>query len=547
MCEPQLIRRGSSAVSDARKDVRLLLILILIAIPLFYTTPFFREIWSPDEPRYAAIVKEMVLTGNWLVPHLNGVVYAQKPPFYFWVVAAGCRLTGSFSNAALIFPSFLAALGCLIVTFFFGKNLFNRAAGFLSALILATSALFLGMAQFIRMDMLLTFFITSALFCFYKGHRLSDGRPVYYLTFYALLALAFLTKGPIGILFPLVVVVLYLALKGDFKALRETKPLTGLLLMSIIIVPWLVAATRSGGWEYMHSLLVRDNLGRAYQSWEHDRPFYYYLVQLPATFFPWFPFLVGTFIYHNPFRREDRLESNSLFLSIWFGAILLFLSLVSAKVGIYLLPIMPPASLLMGRFWCEAFRNRTENLRLRRWFSLSSFGVWIIFVIGGLAVLFGVRLNVIDLPDKSASVILIGSGVAGLIAWKLDRQRLAFSIAVASMAALLTYATIRLVPDMNARASLRPLGKSLALVRERDEPVGMYRCDRPSLFFYTGSYITMLKNEDEVIRFLSAEKPGLCILNEEDFDSLRKRLRNVSRLASAEDGGRKLVIVSSSL
>jgi 4-amino-4-deoxy-L-arabinose transferase-like glycosyltransferase len=544
MDKPLLMPDRSLAISDAGKDVRILLALILIAIPLFYVTPFFRELWSPDEPRYAAIVKEMVLTGNWLVPHLNGLVYAEKPPLYFWLVAMNCRLWGNFSNAALLFPSLLAALGCLVVTYFFGRNLFNRATGFLSALVLATGAMFLGMAQYVRMDMLLTFFMASALFCFYEGWRRSTGKTIYYLAFYMLLALGFLTKGPIGILFPVIIVVLCLALKRDFKALREAKPVTGVVLIVLILAPWLIAATHDGGWEYMRSLLIRVNLGRAYQSWEHDRPPYYYLIQLPATMFPWFPFLVGAVAYHNPFRKQHRIKENVLFLFIWVGTIFLALSLVSAKVGVYLLPIMPPASLLIGHFWYEAIANKNHDARLKKWFSLSGYGVWLVFALAGAVILFGVRPGVIDLPDTSVSVILIGTSIAGLICWKLNREKLAFITIMASMALLLSYATIRLVPVMNAQASLYPLGKSLALLREQDEQVGMYNCDRPSCYFYTGSYITMLKSEAEVKSFLSTKKPTLCVLDEEDFNTMRTRLGNVNHLDNVEVGGRKLVIVS---
>jgi 4-amino-4-deoxy-L-arabinose transferase-like glycosyltransferase len=525
-----------------RKDAKAILILVLIAIPLFCVTPFFRELWSPDEPRYAAITREMVVTGNWLVPHLNGELYAEKPPLHFWLMALGTLLWGSCNNFVLLLPSMLAGLGCLIVTYFFGRTLFNTTVGLLSGLVLATSSLFLAMAQYLRMDMLLTFFITTALFCFYEICIRNSGRPVHYLAFYASLALATLTKGPVGVVLPLTSIVLYLALKRDIKSLLKLKPLPGVLLFALIVSPWLIATVNQAGWEYLQLLFVRQNLVRAYDSWDHDQPFYFYLPYLPAILFPWFPFIIGAFITQRTSIRQHKLDDGTLFLIIWFMSVFFLFSLMSAKVAVYLLPLIPAASLLIGKFWYDSVNRDAE---VSKSFTSSGYCVWLSLIIVGIALLYGIEVKPIDLAQEPTGVLFLLSGVVGLSLWILNHKKPAFITVVAFMAVLLAHSTWRLAPIVDKESSLGTLGAEIAAIRPNQERVGMYNCDRPSLYFYTGSYVTMLKDWPGVIDFLSSDDRVLCVLEEENLKELTKRFKPVlHQVGLVESGGKRLVIVS---
>jgi 4-amino-4-deoxy-L-arabinose transferase-like glycosyltransferase len=529
---------------DLKKDAQALLSLYVFSTLLFFVTPFYRDLWSPDEPRYAAIAKEMVLTGNWVTPHLNGTLYTEKPPLHFWLMALSACIFGSYSNAVLIFPSFLAAFGCLAVTYFLGKSLFNRRVGFLSVMVLATSSLFLGLAQFIRMDVTLTFLMTCSLYCFLRGHQRARGKTVCYVTFYILLAFAFLTKGPIGIFLPSIVVILYLALKRDFKAAREAKPLAGILLMSLIVCTWMALAVHKSGWEYLQALLIRGNLERAFNSWEHDRPFYYYLILFPTTFFPWFPFLIGAVFYHDLLKRFREVEDNILLLAMWFGAIFIFFSLMSAKEGLYMLPLLPPASLLVGEFWHKALAAQSGDSRLHRYFSFSAYSLCVVYLIAAIAALCGVMHKVIDLPNELATIILTGAVTVAVISQKLNRPKAIFITILASMIFLLAYSVWFLIPSMNTRASLSPLGNKLALHSKNGESIGMYNCDRPSCYFYTDSYITMLGSKEDAVCFLASRYSVLCVVRQTDADDILKRLKDPYLLEAVEVGGAKLVLIS---
>lgn len=529
---------------ETRKDARLILILLIVVLPLFFTTPFLRYLWSPDEPRCAAIAKEMVLTGNWSVPHLNGALYVEKPPLYYWLLALSVRLWGRFSNAALLFPSLLSALGCLVVVYLFGKDLFNRRVGFLSALVLATSLLFLATAQFVRMDMPLTFFLTCALFCFSRGHRKRRGAAIYYLLFYVLLGMAFLTKGLIGILLPATVVAVFLALQKDVAGLKAMRPFLGAIVVGLVVAPWLIAAAHRGGGEYLYMVVIKASFGRAFNSFEHDRPAYYYLMQLPAAFFPWFPFLLGACIYQSAAKRAQRLSDNLLFLAVWFAAMFVLLSLASAKLGIYILPMTPAAALVVGKFWHHALTRRVEASRFERCFGVSYWLFCVTLLLFGIAMLLGIKLKMIELPNKSIGGVFILAGIIGWALWKRNRRTLAFINILATSVLLLAYSMYWLIPVMNAQESLYPLGTQLALLYKPDAPVGMYNCNRPSGYYYTGCYITMLESKPQAIEFLSRDDCALCVLPRQDFEAVNKALDNLQILASIPAEERELVIVS---
>jgi 4-amino-4-deoxy-L-arabinose transferase-like glycosyltransferase len=536
--------------SSRKKDLYAVLLLGVIFVPLFFVSTCFRDLWSPDEPRYAAISREMIETGNWVLPRLNQNLYSEKPPLHFWVTAISAQLWGSYSTPALLFPSLLAAMGCLIVTYFFGKRLFNANVGLISSLVLGTSLLFLGMAQILRMDMLLTFFLASAFFSFYRAYDRSQGSAIYYLIFYLLLALTFLTKGPVGIFLTFLVVTFYLAWKRDLKSLWKLRPFTGLLVIMIIVGPWLIASVRQGGWEYLQALIIKQNLVRAYDSWDHDQPFYFYLLYLPAIFFPWFSFFIGALIYQIRLNRRGQRCHGSVFLILWFTTLFIFFSLMSGKVAAYMLPLTPAASILVAQFWHNGILNQKADRSLSLTLSASAYALWFANIILGGIILFGLRLKMTGVLDQWISIPFFCFGVLGLGLWRLDRKKAALITIMIFPVALTAFSIWSLIPAVNARSSLSPLGNTIASLRQNNEKVGMYNCDRPSLYFYTGDQIAMLKSKKEVVDFISSNERVLCVLEEVQFRKLAKRLskkglpNRVNWLASVEQDGKKLVIVS---
>ncbi|HKY04090.1 MAG TPA: hypothetical protein VJQ56_04325, partial [Blastocatellia bacterium] len=277
--------------------------------------------------------------------------------------------------------------------------------------------------------------------------------------------------------------------------------------------------------------------------WDHAQPFYFYLAHFPATFLPWFPFLIGAFVSQRDSIRRPRFDHGALLPVIWFASVFIFFSLMSGKVAVYLLPLIPAAALLVARFWHESVT--TEDAKLKRCFTVSGYAVWVVLVAMGIAFLSGLRLNPVDLSAPSLGLLFISFGVAGAALWRSNRLRLAFVVIIASMVSSLAYSTWRLAPILDREISLIALGDKIAAARRNQEPVGMYDCARPSLYYYTGSRITMMEEWAEVTSFLSSDDRVLCVIEEGKFKELKRRLkRNLYNLGSVASGGKQLIIVS---
>jgi 4-amino-4-deoxy-L-arabinose transferase-like glycosyltransferase len=570
----------------SKKDLLFLTILVVVCLPLFFLGPHFRELWLPDEPRYAAIVRNMRASGDWILLRLNGEIYSEKPPLFFWLLGFSTWLWGSLSTFTLAFPASLAGSSTVIVTYLFGRRLFDQTTGFLGALVLATSALFLGLSQFVRMDTLLVLLQSLALFCFYciyEEHRAwrmehgigrekwIPGSKLLAPCFYTLLGFATLTKGPVGFLIPLLIILLFLIWKRDIAQFKLIRPFPGILIFFFIIGTWLIPALYMGGKEYAQIILVKQNFGRAYESWSHRQPFYFYLKQFPPTYLPWFPFLIAAWFYYfrHPWStiRGNRQTSfitadngppstglrtgfdkaqdwqgttdkeSIVFLTLWFAAVFTFFSCISGKLEVYLLPLYPAASLLVGKFWADALNERgvmnSEHTdsdllpargRLQKSLSMANYVFFGFCLVVGFILLTQGVPDVKYFPDRWGSVIFLGTGILGIVFLLGSWKKAIFGTVVSFMGILLIYAIVTLSPIIDRDKSARPLGEKLQALRTNEEPVCMYNLKRPEYSFYTLTPIRMLRDFEELKGFLSGKERTFCIMKKADFEELKSDL-----------------------
>ena len=163
------------------------------------------DLWNPDEPRYAHVVREMVSRGDWVLLHFNGKVYAEKPPLFFWLIALSSFLWKGVTSFSARLPAAFFATGTVLLTWAMGRRLYSARTGFLAGLILATAGEFAYLATRVNIDAILAFFTTAALYAFlsrYLKDRDEEGRPekmggAAFYAFYLGMAMATLTKGPV--------------------------------------------------------------------------------------------------------------------------------------------------------------------------------------------------------------------------------------------------------------------------------------------------------------------------------------------------------------
>lgn len=315
----------------------LLCFVFLALLPII----IFRDFTPSNELRYLSIADESLASGRWWAFTNHGVPYADKPPLYLWCIMIGKYLFGThymwFYSLFSIIPAFVIAI---VMDRWASRHLssdFRKAA----VLMLFSCGLYAGMLFTLRMDMMMTMFIVLALYQFSKLIP-SDEKPSVgsRLLFALWIFLAVFSKGPMGILIPLIATVAWLLLKRKFSLFSRAWGWQTWTLLIILCAAWFGAVYAEGGTEYLDNLLVHQTVGRAVNSFHHKRPIWYYLVSLTYTLQPWTFIIFGAIVYAIMKFRKDVVILGQFFLVIILSSFVL-LSLISSKLQVYMLPAYP--------------------------------------------------------------------------------------------------------------------------------------------------------------------------------------------------------------
>jgi 4-amino-4-deoxy-L-arabinose transferase-like glycosyltransferase len=310
-----------------------------LAALIFFFNLWRYGLWEPDEARYAEIAREMVSGGSLVIPHLNYVIYVEKPPLLYWLTSLAFAVFGINEFAARLFVALFGVLG-VAGTAWFAARCFGPRHALVAGGILATIPLYATMAQVLTTDMLLTTFVTIANFALFLHWR--EGGRWCWLGYIAI-ALGVLTKGPVAIILPLLGMLAFLVWERDWRGvIARFRVLGGLALVVAISAPWFITMiVRVPG--YFDFYFVGEHLRRAFQtSYSHGEPFYFYVPVLLVGLLPWsllVPFLTWRRLEPNPARRF--CVAAAVTTSVVF-------SCASAKLIPYILPVVPPLAILIA-------------------------------------------------------------------------------------------------------------------------------------------------------------------------------------------------------
>ena len=245
-------------------------------LPYLGKLPFFDR----GEPREALAVQDIVQRGEWLFPLKTPTTIPSKPPLFHWSAALTSQITGKLDERTIRLPSALYAILGVIAIYALGRRLFGAKVGLLGGAILATTLVYSNQALEARVDMTLCFFITLSLVLFYSLYRGFVTRPAWYYLFYAVVGIAALAKGPLGILLPALVAGTFLAIKRRWDLLFKFCFHPGVLLTLIIAAGWYGVAVTRGGEDFVNRQLLKENLERFFGGSGHSNPVYYYIPYL---------------------------------------------------------------------------------------------------------------------------------------------------------------------------------------------------------------------------------------------------------------------------
>jgi 4-amino-4-deoxy-L-arabinose transferase-like glycosyltransferase len=330
---------------------RTIKIVVLFLLPLLlYVIPLpFTPLMEPDEGRYSAIPSAMNATGDYITPRLKAAVYFEKPPLAYWATAVFFRIFGENEFSSRLFAA-LCAWGCILLVYRMGLFFHDARTGLYAAAVLTTFLYHIAIGRINILDMPLAFLVCAAIWSGFRFFAAEEKKKGWLWLLYLFSALAFLTKGLIGIAFPFGILTIWLLTSGRWREAPGLFSAVGILIFSAVSLPWLVLIQLENP-DFFRFFFIQEHLLR-YATRIHDRyqPFYFYLPIIVAGTLPWCAFLPEAI---RGFRMGENLfgSAGNRFLLTWFGLIFVFFSISSSKLIPYIAPVFLPLALGLGHIF----------------------------------------------------------------------------------------------------------------------------------------------------------------------------------------------------
>lgn len=493
---------------------------------------------APDEPRYLQVAEEMRSMehgpSGLLLLHLNGEVYAQKPPLYFWLAGLFGLPTERVTELAARLPSALAGIAVIWCVLYLGSRLFGGFTAVLGAALLLSVFEFGHLARRAQLDVLLTLFETGALVAFWWLDRRIGSRRWHLTLMHFALGLAMLTKGPVGLLIPFLAILAYLLWEGRPREIARLFLSWRLVLSFGPVLVWIAAALTLAPTGFAMDAVGTNVIGRFFEGTSHPRPVYYYLYQFPLDFMPWtllwpLAYLVGRrrVFAAAEATRDPETRRAWRFLLSWVAVSLVFFTISSGKRGLYLLPAFPAMALICAD---SLVRYLSGRARLPR--PLTAGAALVALFLLGLAteaIVAGLTGSGIAIPDHllaevhspllaSFGLTVIAALAVSCAAWiLLVRNRspvIRFSfVTIGAVLAVELSVFLLLLPALDPITSLRPIALSAASITEPDDPIGLLtdRAMVGGLAYYADRRIAPLSTPETVRQFVDAGGKAIVV------------------------------------
>ena len=525
-----------------------ILCLLLIGWLAFFWNLGSTGLVDETEPLFAEAARQMTVTGNWLTPFFDGETRFDKPILIYWLMALSYKILG-VNEWAVRLPSALSAMGLTCLGFYtlwsFGVSSLEsgvrsqpdqsstRPYWFCAVLGSALMALNIETIAWARTgvsDMLLTGCMGGALLSFFLGYAQPSKPAVqtrWYLAFYVLLALAVLTKGPVGIVLPVLIIAAFLLYVGNaLEVLREMRVLWGSLLFLAIALPWYILVIQANGWAYINSFFGYHNLERFTRVVNHhSKPWYFYFFVVLLGFAPWsiyLPMAIAKlkFWQRSSWRTSHRSTQLGLFALFWLMGIFCFFTIAVTKLPSYVLPLMPAAAILVALLWSDRLTwTRNTSLLWSGWLNvvllLVIAGAFfsIPYLLGSDPAVPNIRSYVQQsgLPVVGAAIWVTIAVATAVLLWH-RRWRGLLGVNLLGFVAFLIFVlmpTYFLIDQMR-QLPLRELSAIAAQAQQSGEDLIMVGFKKPSIVFYTQrpvNYISSTEHAVEQIEKMSVNQP----------------------------------------
>ncbi len=484
------------------------LIVLVTAAVIWFSLLGYRDLIEPDEGRYAEIPREMVASGDWLTPRLNGFKYFEKPAFQYWMTAISYELFGISNATARLWVS-LFGFGCGLFIWYLGSRLFNPDAGFYAFVITISSLMFVVMGHLLTLDMTVSVFLVVGIGALALAQTRRD-RPAelrnWMLVGWAALAGAVLSKGLIGVVLPGGAVVIYSLWQRDWALWKYLHLGKGMVLFLTLTAPWFVAVSLAND-EFARFFFIHEHLER-YTTSDHrrDGPVFYFLLVFILGTMPWLVSSLNALVKPDFNWRPgaDAGFNTERFLWVFVVTTFIFFSLGKSKLPAYILPIMPIVALLAGR---KLSTKSGSGFKGDAWALVVLIGIF--FLLAGFATRFATETIPAEIYQRLRWWVVAGALVlcAGAFCLFIAHRNPRRYLVIGGLCAMLGFQVFNWgMQELSPSRSSREVADAIIASQLRDSPVysvgGGYP---PSLPFYLGKPITLVEFKGELAMGIDAE------------------------------------------
>jgi 4-amino-4-deoxy-L-arabinose transferase-like glycosyltransferase len=532
-------------------------LLVTVGCLLFLVNLGAPSLWDVDEGRNSEAAREMMESGNWVVPTFNYELRTDKPALLYWLQILSFRCFGISEFAARL-PSALASIVTVLLTYEMARRMFDSRTGLLAGLVLASSIAFAGAAHFANPDALLCLCTMLTMFTFWNSYARGD--RLWPALCGVSAALGVLAKGPVGLVLPGTVIILFLLWQKQWRLIFDRRLLIGLALFFLVAGPWYgwVAAETKG--IFLREFIIQHNVERFGSPMQkHGGFIFYYPLVLILGLGAWSALVVPA-CWHAMGKRLERemplghVPASYRFLWLWLVVFLAFFSLANTKLPNYILPVYPALAVLIARF---IERWRRGDVAIPRWsiiLALTCLATIGVAIVAAMVILSGTvplssryQMEYLGPWASLGVVVILGTVVIGVLV-KRGYRLGALATLIGMAVALLAVAAAFAVPGFNVEKSSEPLSR---IIRERtQEPdlrLGAFNCFEPSLVFYCHREVIDLDSEEAVLAFLRFPTQVCVVMSTEDWTRMQKQAgQECHALGQARDlySNQQLVVVT---
>lgn len=349
-----------TAIDKFIKENSKIILTILVFFAFYFFVSSLFPLMEPDEGRYAEIPREMLFYKDFILPKLNGVLYFEKPPLYYWLNSISFYLFGISPLTSRLWSIFFS-VSTILFSGITARKIFGSEIENIAELILGSSLLFMGLSCFNTIDMTLTFFLTFSIGNFILALNFNLSKK-YFIYMFVGAAFATLTKGLIGILIPGAIIFFFLLFTNSWRVLKKVPWFSGILFFLLIAAPWHILAALKND-DFLYFYFIREHFLRyTTDIAKRVQPWYFFIVITPIGLFPWtlVLFKIVKDIFKN-FQKTIK-NKNKIFLLIWFFFPIIFFSLSHSKLITYILPVFPPFAIIASKEIYQKFKKEGKNV-----------------------------------------------------------------------------------------------------------------------------------------------------------------------------------------